>query len=146
MARSHSPVGKRGIALAWGALLGAVLLWQTFVRAARPDGIDLTSYLLSARALAHGASPYMLATPFPYLYPATLAFLLIPLAMAPSIVALIAWFALNAFAAVWSVRRANLPMFSTLGRFSFSVPFQGEGHGFESRPGYSRPSLLVYRE
>jgi hypothetical protein len=101
-------VGKRGIALAWAALLGAVLLWQTLVRAARPDGIDLTSYLLSARALAHGASPYLLATPFPYLYPATLAFLLIPLAMAPSIVALVAWFALNAFAAVWSVRRVAL--------------------------------------
>ena len=101
-------MGKRGIALAWAALLGAVLLWQTLVRAARPDGIDLTSYLLSARALAHGASPYLLATPFPYLYPATLAFLLIPLAMAPSIVALVAWFALNAFAAVWSVRRVAL--------------------------------------
>jgi hypothetical protein len=78
------------------------------VRASRPDGIDLTSYLLSARALAHGASPYLLATPFPYLYPATLAFLLIPLAMAPSIVALVAWFALNAFAALWSVRRVAL--------------------------------------
>jgi hypothetical protein len=101
-------VGKRGIALAWGALLGAVLLWQTLVRASRPDGIDLTSYLLSARAIAHGASPYLLATPFPYLYPATLAFLLIPLAMAPSIVALVAWFALNAFAALWSVRRVVL--------------------------------------
>jgi hypothetical protein len=101
-------VGKRGIALAWAALLGALLLWQTLVRAARPDGIDLTSYLLSARALAHGASPYLLATPFPYLYPPTLAFLLIPLAMAPSIVALVAWFALNAFAAVWSVRRVAL--------------------------------------
>jgi glycosyl transferase family 87 len=101
-------VGKRGIALAWGTLLGAVLLWQTAMRASRPDGIDLTSYLLSARALAHGASPYLLATPFPYLYPATLAFLLIPLAMAPSIVALVAWFALNAFAALWSVRRVAL--------------------------------------
>ena len=33
-----------------------------------------------------GASPYLLATPFPYLYPATLAFLLIPLTLVPPIV------------------------------------------------------------
>jgi hypothetical protein len=101
-------VGRRGIALVWGALLGIVLLWQTFERASRPDGIDLTSYVLSARALMHGASPYLLATPFPYLYPATLAFLLIPLTLVPPVVALAAWLALNALAAVWSIRRVAL--------------------------------------
>jgi hypothetical protein len=94
-----------GIALTWGALLGALLLWQTMVRAARPDGIDLTSYLLSARALMHGASPYLLPTPFPYLYPPTLAFLLAPLAVVPPFVALLIWFALNAGAALWAIQR-----------------------------------------
>ena len=82
--------------LVWGALLAALLLQQTLVRAARPGGIDLTSYLLSAQALAHGASPYVLATPFPYLYPPTLALLLIPLALAPPVAAVVLWFALNA--------------------------------------------------
>ena len=91
--------------LAWGGVLAALLLQQTLVRAARPDGIDLTSYLLSARALARGASPYLLATPFPYLYPPTLAFLLMPLAMVPAVAAVTSWFALNAVAAVWAVHR-----------------------------------------
>jgi hypothetical protein len=96
---------KRGLALTWGALLAAVLLWQTSVRASRPDGIDLTSYLISARALLHGATPYSLSTPFPYLYPPTLAFLLVPLTMAPPFVSLLIWFALSAGAALWAMQR-----------------------------------------
>jgi hypothetical protein len=96
---------KVGIALTWGALLGALLLWQTSVRASRPDGIDLTSYLLSARALLHGTSPYLLPTPFPYLYPPTLAFLLAPLTMVPSFAALLIWFTLSASAALWATQR-----------------------------------------
>jgi Glycosyltransferase family 87 len=99
---------NRQIVLAWAALLCAVLFWQTSVRAARPDGIDLTSYLLSARALMDGGSPYLLATPFPYLYPPTLAFLLVPLTLVPPVVALIIWFALNAIAAVWAIRKVVL--------------------------------------
>ena len=93
------------LAIGWAAVLCAVLLAQTYVRARRPNGIDLTSYLLSADALRHGGSPYLLPTPFPYLYPATLAFLLIPLTLVPATLAVLAWFALNAAAAVWSVRR-----------------------------------------
>src|SRR5262245_20015699 len=82
----------------------AVLFAQTWTRAQRPGGIDLTSYLLSADALLHGGSPYLLPTPFPYLYPATLAFLLIPLTFVPALVSLLLWFALNAVAAAWSIR------------------------------------------
>jgi hypothetical protein len=96
---------KRALVWAWAALLCAVLFAQTWVRASRPDGIDLTSYLLSAEALLHGSSPYVLATPFPYLYPATLAFLLIPLAILPPVVALTLWFALGVAAGTWSVHR-----------------------------------------
>src|SRR5262245_47924716 len=87
------------------AVLAAFLFAQTWARAERTGGIDLTSYLLSARALLDGRSPYLLPTPFPYLYPATLAFLLIPLAFVAAPVALAIWFALNVFALWWSTRR-----------------------------------------
>ncbi|OLC83704.1 MAG: hypothetical protein AUH72_03760 [Acidobacteria bacterium 13_1_40CM_4_65_8] len=95
-------------AVAWAAVLCAVLFAQTYVRAQRPNGIDLTSYLLSADVLRHGGSPYVLPTPFPYLYPATLAFLVIPLTFVPATVAVIVWFALSVAAAVWSIRTVVL--------------------------------------
>ncbi len=101
-------MAKGAIALAWSTCLGALLLWQTAVRASRPDGIDLTSYLLSARAIMHGDSPYLLPTPFPYLYPPTLAFLLAPFTMVPAFAALVVWFALSTAAAVWAIRRVVL--------------------------------------
>jgi Glycosyltransferase family 87 len=100
----RSVTAKR-IAWAWVALLAALLFVQTLSRAQRPGGIDLTSYLLSARALLDGRSPYPLPTPFPYLYPATLAFLLIPLTFAPAPIALAIWFALNGAALWWSTQR-----------------------------------------
>jgi hypothetical protein len=90
------------------AVLGGVLLVQTVARAQRPGGIDLTSYLLSARTLLHGGSPYLLPTPFPYLYPATLAFLLIPLTLAAPIVAVVVWFAIGAAAVCWATRTVLL--------------------------------------
>src|SRR2546428_9808547 len=95
-------------AVAWAAVLCAVLFAQTYVRAQRPNGIDLRSYLLSADVLRHGGSPYVLPTPFPYLYPATLAFLVIPLTFVPATVAVIVWFALSVAAAVWSIRTVVL--------------------------------------
>jgi hypothetical protein len=100
------------LALAWAAVMCAVLFAQTWTRAQRPGGIDLTSYLLSADVVRHGGSPYLLPTPFPYLYPATLAFLLIPLTFVPVIISLGFWFSLNAVAACWSIRtlvRAKVP-------------------------------------
>ena len=75
-------------------------------RALRPGGIDLTSYLLSAQALSHGASPYRLPTPFPYLYPPTLAFLLIPLTAVPPFVAV------SRFANLWAEPRYALPIYA----------------------------------
>jgi hypothetical protein len=95
-------------ALGWAAVLCGVLFAQTYVRAQRTNGIDLTSYLLSAHALVEGRSPYLLPTPFPYLYPATLAFLLIPFTSVPSMVAVFVWFALSVAAAVWSIRTVLL--------------------------------------
>src|SRR5262245_19054869 len=95
---------RQPLAIGWAAVLCAVLLAQTYARAQRPNGIDLTSYLLSADVLFHGGSPYVLPTPFPYVYPATLAFLLIPLTLVPAVVAVLVWFTLNVAAVVWSVR------------------------------------------
>src|SRR5919198_533266 len=93
------------IAVAWGALLVALLFWQTWLRASRPAGIDLTSYLMSARALIHGASPYLQPTPFPYMYPPTLAFLLIPVAAAAPFPSLVLLFCVSAGAASWAIWR-----------------------------------------
>lgn len=98
------PRARRVIAWAWLILVCALLASQTIARAERPGGIDLTSYLLSAGALVRGASPYGVATPFPYLYPPTLAFLLIPLTLLPRVAAVCLWFALGALCAIWSVR------------------------------------------
>ena len=106
---SAAPREQRGtaawIAWAWVGLLAALLFVQALSRARRPGGIDLTSYLLSARTLLEGSSPYLLATPFPYLYPATLALLLIPLTFVALPIALAIWFALNGAALWWSTRR-----------------------------------------
>jgi alpha-1,2-mannosyltransferase len=108
-------------ALGWAAVLCGVLLAQTYVRAERPNGIDLTSYLLSARALAEGRSPYLLPTPFPYLYPATLAFLLIPFTFVPALAAVFVWFVLSVAAAVWSIRAVLLQTRPSLANRSAAV-------------------------
>ena len=80
--------------LAAAAIVATVVLGaQTWHKAFRPGGNDLTSYLLSARALWDGQSPYGLDTPFPYLYPLFLAFVLGPPALLPYGAAVIGWFA-----------------------------------------------------
>ena len=80
--------------LAAGALVATVILGaQTWHKAFRVDGNDLSSYLLSARALWGGQSPYGLETPFPYLYPLFLACVIVPLTLIPYGAAVIAWFA-----------------------------------------------------
>lgn len=84
--------------IAIAALVLAVLAVQTWNKAHRPDGNDLTSYLLSARALWDGHSPYSPDTPFPYVYPMLLAFLLVPWIAVPYGVAVLAWFGLSVLA------------------------------------------------
>lgn len=56
---------------------------QTFSRAYRTDGYDLTSYLLSSKALWEGSDPYNTGSPFPYIYPLFLTVIIAPLAYAP---------------------------------------------------------------
>jgi hypothetical protein len=72
-----------------------VLLAQTFRQAYRVDGYDLTSYLLSAKALWQGDNPYTIATPYGYIYPLFLAFLLIPLTLVPYWLANLLWFGMS---------------------------------------------------
>jgi hypothetical protein len=85
-------VTKRWPLVALIAAILIVLFAQTWHKAHRIDGNDLTSYLLSARALLEGRSPYSPETPFPYVYPMLLAVLLIPLAVLPYGAAVAIWF------------------------------------------------------
>jgi hypothetical protein len=91
-----------------------VLAVQTLNRAWRADGMDFTSYLMSARALWEGRSPYGLETPWPYVYPMLLALLLIPLVALPYTGAVLAWFAISIVAlagiVVKTTDRTTLPV------------------------------------
>jgi len=91
-------------------LLLVALLAQTLVKADRTHGNDLTSYLSAARALARGDDPYAGDTPFPYIYPPTLAFLLIPLTLVPAWAAQSLWFALNTAALFYVLRTVSPSM------------------------------------
>lgn len=85
-----------------GAAALAVLFAQTWTRAHRPGGIDLTTYLEAARALRRGENPYALSLAFPYVYPPLFAFALIPLTYVPADLALLVWFAASVGAIVWA--------------------------------------------
>jgi Glycosyltransferase family 87 len=84
-------------------VLTIVFAVQTWRKAHRADGNDLTSYLTAARALAVGASPYDAAAPFPYIYPLFPALVLIPLAVVPYGAAVLCWFALSVAALAWTL-------------------------------------------
>jgi len=86
------------VALAFLVLLFAVQTWR---KAYRSDGNDLTSYLAASRALAEGSNPYEVDTPFPYIYPLFPALALIPLAKTPYGAAVVLWFALSIAALTW---------------------------------------------
>ena len=100
------------------AIVCTILALQTLNRAWRPDGIDFTSYLMSARALWEGRSPYGLDTPWPYVYPMLLALLLTPLIALPYTAAVLAWFVVSVAAlagiVVKTTNRAVLPIVITL--------------------------------
>ncbi|HWL39905.1 MAG TPA: glycosyltransferase family 87 protein [Gemmatimonadaceae bacterium] len=93
-------------ALVVGGILVLVFLIQTIGKAYRPQGNDFTTYLLSARALAAGQSPYETVAVFPYIYPMFPAMAFIPLAFAPYWLANVVWYAGNVGALVWSMRLA----------------------------------------
>ena len=91
-----------------------VLFAQTWTRAHRAGGIDLTTYLAAARAVEQGQSPYSLPLAFPYVYPPFLAFALIPLSHLPDDVALAIWFGLSVAAIVWALRHTLRAAFTEL--------------------------------
>jgi alpha-1,2-mannosyltransferase len=86
------------------ALLVILFAYQTWRKAHRPDGYDLTSYLLAARALTSGTNPYEVPTPFPYIYPLFPLVAVIPLSLVPYGAAVLIWFALSAAALAWVLR------------------------------------------
>jgi hypothetical protein len=108
--------------VAGGAAALAVLFVQTWTRAHRPGGIDLTTYLEAARAIRIGQNPYTLPLPFPYIYPPFVAFALIPLAYIPGDVALFVWFAASVAALWWSTRQVLTLAYPELRARSFT-PF-----------------------
>jgi hypothetical protein len=61
----------------------------------RSDSNDFTSYLLSSKALLSGINPYLTGSPFPYIYPLTFAFSLIPFTALPEVITQIVWFIFN---------------------------------------------------
>jgi alpha-1,2-mannosyltransferase len=85
------------------ALLILVLAAQTWHKAHRPDGNDLTSYLSASAALVQGSSPYEAVTPFPYIYPLFPALALIPLTVLPYGAVVLLWFGLSVAALGWSL-------------------------------------------
>jgi hypothetical protein len=98
------PLQRPSVRRASVVVLGLLVLLfavQTWRKAYRPDGNDLTSYLAASRALAEGSNPYEVDTPFPYIYPLFPALALIPLAKAPYGAAVLLWFALSIAALAW---------------------------------------------
>jgi hypothetical protein len=87
-----------------GAVIAAVLFAQTWSRAHRVGGIDLTSYLEASRAVLHGRDPYLSSASYPYVYPLFFAFALIPLSFVPADLALLLWYILLLGALLWSTR------------------------------------------
>ncbi len=71
---------------------------QTFGKAYRDIGNDLTSYLDSARAMIKGENPYDTGSPFPYIYPLFLTVLLLPGLILPYWVTVGLWYALSIWA------------------------------------------------
>ncbi len=85
------------------AAIGGITIFlfvQSIGCALRPIGYDFTSYYMSAQALLNGTDPYNNGTAFPYVYPLTLAFAIIPLAVLPYWLAAALWFILTALCLV----------------------------------------------
>lgn len=85
----------KAAALVLLSVLFLVLLIQTFNRAYRDTGYDLTSYLASAQAVLNGDNPYETGSPFNYSYPMFFAFLLIPLSVLPQWLSNFIWYLIN---------------------------------------------------
>ena len=83
------------LALAVIITVTLVFFAQTIGKAYRSEGNDFSAYLLAAEALWAGGNPYQLEMVFPYIYPLTLATILIPLAVVPYWFAITIWFVIG---------------------------------------------------
>jgi hypothetical protein len=72
-----------------------ILFVQSLEKGGRADGNDFTSYLLASEALYGGENPYMADTPFHYIYPLFLAFVIYPLTLLNYNIAGTIWFIIN---------------------------------------------------
>ncbi|MBK8978449.1 MAG: DUF2029 domain-containing protein [Planctomycetes bacterium] len=98
---------RRFAQLVWLAVTIAALAlaFRTLRQAMRPQGFDQTAYLEAARALQHGVGPYTLDMAFPYLYPPSFAWLLIPIAWLPDTVIALLWFGGQCALLWWTAKR-----------------------------------------
>ena len=85
----------QNLALCLLMILSLLLLVQTLGKAFRVVGYDFTVYLRSAAALIDGTDPYHTESFFPYTYPLTLAFCIIPLTWLPYWLSCVIWFLIS---------------------------------------------------
>jgi len=93
----------RVVSLLACVLLVGVLLVQAEIKTLRSIGNDFTSYLTAARALTDHTNPYSIPSRFPYSYPLTLAWMLIPFLALPLWLAGAAWFGIGVWCFVYVV-------------------------------------------
>lgn len=86
---------KHYLLLSIAFIMIVVMIVQTYSKAYRENGYDFTSFMLSAEALVLGEDPYSTDTPFTYIYPLFLAFILIPFTMIPYWLSNTLWITLN---------------------------------------------------
>jgi len=99
------------IALILMGIILLVFMIQMYGKACRENGYDFTSYLLSAETMLHGENPYKTDTPFPYIYPMFLSFILIPLTIIPYWLANLAWYAINVVSLFYTLKIIIVSLF-----------------------------------
>lgn len=84
--------------------ISVLFLYQTYRKAFRDIGYDLSSYLLAGEAFLAGANPYQTEAAFPFIYPLFLCVVIIPLTFIPYWFSVFVWFAANLAALFFSAK------------------------------------------
>jgi len=79
-------------------------LFQTFRKAYRDIGYDLTVYLMASNALFNNNNPYLINPSCPYIYPLFLAFIFYPFKILPYSISIILWYVINILSLYYSVK------------------------------------------
>lgn len=85
------------------AVVVAVLSLQAFSKAYRPQGNDFKCYLQAAESINNKTNPYDSIKYFPYIYPLTTAYFMIPLTKLDYSLAFAFWLCLNYFCFIYSI-------------------------------------------